>query len=335
MKVERVVENLNRALHTVMEKDSSVYMIGEDIIDPYSGPFKATKGLSTLHPDRVITTPISECGMVGFALGLALCGDKPIVEIMFGDFIGYAFDQIWNVASKFVHMYGRKLDLNFLIRCTIGGNNGFGATHSQNPQKHFIGMTNLELFEITPFYDNTPMLENLLNRGNPVILFENKTLYPSYMYKNGHVNELFNYELIGEEKEFVRIYSDEMKHANTVIITPGGVVLRCLDAAKELFIEEELETQIIVPSKLYPFPIDGILDVLESAEHIFIVEEDTMGGTWGSEVAFNIHDRLWGSLRNRVHLVQSKNSIIPCSRHLEKKVVIQSEDIFKAIQSEV
>ncbi len=171
---ERVVENLNRALHEAMLADERVYLIGEDLLDPYGGAFKVARGLATAFPERVISTPISELGIAGVANGLALAGQRPIVEFMFGDFIFLAFDQIVNFAAKTVTMYGERVPHPLLIRCPVGGHRGYGATHSQSVQKHFLGVPNLALFEISPLHDNREMLPRLLKRGEPAILFESK-----------------------------------------------------------------------------------------------------------------------------------------------------------------
>ena len=143
--------NLNRGLHTVFANDPRVYLLGEDVLDPYGGAFKVTRGLSTRYPDRVLTTPISEGAIVGVGNGLALAGDRAIVEVMFGDFVTLAFDQIVNFAAKSVAMYGRRLPMHLVVRCPVGGNRGYGPTHSQCPQKHFVGVPDLALFEVSPF----------------------------------------------------------------------------------------------------------------------------------------------------------------------------------------
>ena len=155
---ERIVENLNRTLHQLMEADERVFFLGEDVLDPYGGAFKVARGLSTRFPARVLTTPISELGIAGVANGLALAGQRPILEFMFGDFIFLAFDQIVNFAAKSVTMYGERMPFHLLVRCPVGGHRGYGATHSQSVQKHFIGVPNLELFEISPLHDNSKLL---------------------------------------------------------------------------------------------------------------------------------------------------------------------------------
>ncbi|NJN37352.1 MAG: alpha-ketoacid dehydrogenase subunit beta, partial [Nitrospiraceae bacterium] len=114
--------------------------------------------------------------IVGIAGGLALQGDKPIAELMFGDFIALAFDQILNFASKSVTMYGQTVPLHLLVRCPVGGRRGYGPTHSQCVQKHFLGIPNLELYESSPLHDHVPLLPRLLALGRPAILFEDKSI---------------------------------------------------------------------------------------------------------------------------------------------------------------
>jgi len=334
---ERVVENLSRAHHELMAADQSVVLIGEDLLDPYGGAFKVARGLSTAFPDRVLTTPISEAGLTGFAAGLALAGQRPIVEIMFGDFISLAFDQIWNFLSKSVTMYGRRLELNAVIRCPVGGNRGYGATHSQSPQKHFIGIPDLELYEVSPFHDNVPLLARLANRGNPVILFEDKSLYTRRMLPGDEVSELLSRRLLeGRDGDgWAHVFIDRDAEPDVVIITPGGLVSRCVDAVEELLVEHELEVELLVPQRLYPFDPTPVLPILDRAGHVVVIEEGTGGGSWGTEVAVTLyeHARADGSsgLARPVHRLSSESSIIPCARHLEQQVLIQTADIVEAV----
>src|SRR5262245_21145573 len=171
-RAERVGENLNRALHELFARESRLWLLGEDIAVPYGGAFKITKGLSTLYPDRVRTTPLSENALVGVAGGLALCGDTVIAEIMFGDFVGLAFDQILNFATKSVSMYGVHTPMRLVIRCPVGGGRGYGATHSQSVQKHFIGVPNLSLYELSPLHEAGDVLAAAFAEEQPCLLFE-------------------------------------------------------------------------------------------------------------------------------------------------------------------
>lgn len=330
-KTERVVESLNSALHSLFARDPQVYLIGEDLLDPYGGAFKVALGLSSGYPDRVLTTPISEEAILGVAGGLALCGEKPIVEIMFGDFIALGFDQILNFATKSVSMYGRTLPMNLVVRCPVGGSRSYGPTHSQSLQKHFVGIPNLSLFELSPLHDTTELLSKLVNLGHPSILFENKVLYTQRMYRDGYIDDLFSFDFLDRERSIARIFLNEFDANTCVLIAPGGMVQRCLSAVRDAFMEYEIGAQIVVPTQLYPFDFEPMIERLEKAEHILIVEEGVAGGTWGSEIAHGIYNRLWGRLKNKVRLLHSKNSIIPSSAHLEQQVLLQAADIYQAL----
>ena len=140
-----ILEILNASLHDVMTQDERVYIMGEDILDPYGGAFKVTKGLSTTFPERVITTPISEAGIVGVAAGMALRGLRPIVEIMFGDFFTLIADQLINHITKFKWMYNDQVNVPIVIRAPMGGRRGYGPTHSQSLEKLFLGIPALRV----------------------------------------------------------------------------------------------------------------------------------------------------------------------------------------------
>ena len=120
-------------------------MLGEDICDPYGGAFKVTKNISKDFPERIINTPISEAGFIGIGVGLAMNGIKPIIEIMFGDFISLGFDQILNHAVKYNDIYNGQVNVPLLIRIPSGGGRGYGATHSQSLEKFFVGIPHLNI----------------------------------------------------------------------------------------------------------------------------------------------------------------------------------------------
>lgn len=328
----RVVENLNQALRTMLDDDPSLYLLGEDLVDPYGGAFKVSRGASTRHPERVLSTPISEGAVTGLAAGLALTGDRAIVEIMFGDFIALCFDQIVNFASKSVTMYGRQVPMRLVVRCPVGGNRGYGPTHSQSPQKHFVGVPNLALFEMSPFHDNAAVLTRMLDRGEPGLFFEDKILYTQQMYSGGRVDELFRYDFVGNDPAVARVYVEDPEDVEQVVIAPGGMANRTLAAVRALFLREERSCLVFVPSQLYPFDLDPLLPALRRAGRITVVEEGTAGGTWGGEVAHLIHRELWGSLRRPVRLVHSAASVIPTAHHLERDVLVQESTIFHALR---
>ena len=138
--MSNVLESINQGLHGMMAADARVIVLGEDILDPYGGAFKVTKGLSSAYPDRVLTTPISEAAIVGLASGLALRGLRPVAEIMFGDFLFLAGDQLTNHAAKFQWMFNDQVRVPMVVRAPMGARRGYGPTHSQSIEKHVMGV---------------------------------------------------------------------------------------------------------------------------------------------------------------------------------------------------
>ncbi|GCE07676.1 alpha-ketoacid dehydrogenase subunit beta [Dictyobacter aurantiacus] len=333
-KNERVVENLNRALHELFASDPRVFLLGEDILDPYGGAFKVSRGLSSRFAGRVLATPLSEATFLGIGGGLALCGEKVIVEIMFGDFLALGYDIILNFVSKATAMYGRPLAINLVVRCPVGGNRAYGPTHSQSMQKYFLGIPHLSLFELSPFHDNTLLLNKLINLGQPCILFEDKVLYTQRMAVDGVIDDYFAWEALDHKGNFIRVFldGDGAVVPDCLLIAPGGMVARCLHAMKDLLLNDEISTQLIVPSQLYPFDVNTLVTALPSIKHIAIVEESTAGGTWGSEVAQQLYPQLWGKLKQPIQLIHSRACVIPTASHLEKQVLVQAEDISCAIR---
>ena len=329
---QRVIENLNLALHEAMAADERVFFLGEDVLDPYGGAFKAARGLSTRFPDRVISTPISELGIAGVANGLALAGQRPIVEFMFGDFIFLAFDQIVNFAAKSVTMYGERMPFHLLIRCPVGGHRSYGATHSQSVQKHFLGVPNLDLFEISPLHDNRKLLPQIIESGRPSILFESKILYAQPQIAGTSIDELFSVDFVDAGSTIAQVCIDT--DAQATIISTGGMFTACLEAARRLFFEEEIEVKIIVPYQLYPFPAKSLGATLAGSRAIYVVEESSAGGTWGAEVSATLAREL-PELQIPVRLIHSADSIIPSARHLEREVLVGPDDIFHRLSRDL
>lgn len=317
----RVVENLNQALHGLLEREPRAYLLGEDVADPYGGAFKVTRGLSTRFPERVLSTPISEGAVTGVAGGLALTGDTAVVEIMFGDFVALAFDQLCNFAAKSVSMYGKRLPLRLIVRCPTGGGRGYGPTHSQSLQKHFIGMPGLSVYEMSPFRDNADVLQEILERAEPAVFFEDKILYTRQMHE---ADPLFR---VTVSDGLARADLDD--RPDCVIIAPGGVAHRALQAMRALMLEEEISCRLLVPSRLYPLDVDALLPHLGDA--VIVAEESSPGGTWGSEVAHQLHQRLWGRLRRPVGVVCSRDGAIPTAAHLEREALLNESEIRRAV----
>ncbi len=325
---ESILENLNRTMKKLMATDEKIILIGEDIADPYGGAFKVFKGLSVQAPDRVISTPISEEGFTNMAAGMAIRGYKPIVDLMFSDFMALIFDPLVNFASKCVSISGARKKINLIVRCANGGYRGYGPTHSQSMQKYFMGIPNLSVYEMTPFHDSYEVFMRMLRENIPCVFFEEKSLYSGKMYMENIREQLFTYELKGKEDNWAAVSSGAA--ADVAVICHGGLAEMCIQAAKYLLIEHEIETCIYIPSKLYPSDIGDIYQELRAVSRILIVEEGTRGATWGGEMMADIYCR-YGKEDLDIHLLSSVPAIIPASCRYENTVLMNEEKIVAAV----
>lgn len=261
----RVVESINQALHDLMGADPRLVILGEDILDPYGGAFKVTKGLSSAFPDRVWSTPISEGGIVGMATGLALKGRPAIVELMFGDFSALAADQIINHAAKFRWMYNDQVEVPILVRTPMGGRRGYGPTHSQSLEKHFCGVPGLTVLATNEYADPGGLLRRAFAARSPHLIIENKVMYARPVLGAAAL--------------------PQMPDADIVIVTYGGCVEPAVVAANTLAAEEEIVTAVVAVEQLSPFPVEQVRSQVGKCTRVVTVEEGSPGWGFGSECA--------------------------------------------------
>lgn len=319
----RVGSELTDALHDLFSSRSRLIMIGEDIADPYGGAFGISRGLSTKYPRRIISTPISEAAMAGMAGGMALLGDEVIVEMMFGDFVALAFDPIVNFIAKSVTMYGQRLHIPVIIRCPSGGNRGYGPTHSQNMHKHFLGVPDLALYELSPLHRVKPVLQQILDRGIPAVFFEDKVLYGQPPCGHHPDDEIFDF---GVHQGWGRAQLTD-EPADWVIIAPGGMARRVLGAMRTAVLEDEVISCLLTPAQLFPLDISPVLPVLAEAREILVVDDGPAGGGWPVVVADAIHRALWDKLQGPVRVLQPECAVIPAAKHLEERLLVQESKI--------
>jgi hypothetical protein len=175
---ERTVRSVQRGLDAVLAADERVILIGEDIESPYGGAFKCTDQLSARYPGRVRNTPISELAIVGIGNGLALGGFRPVVEIMFGDFVTLALDQWVNHAAKFAFMFADKVTVPLVVRTPMGGKRGYGATHSQSLERHVVGVPGTRVLCLHHRYPAAELYRAIFDAlDTPTFVMENKVLY--------------------------------------------------------------------------------------------------------------------------------------------------------------
>jgi pyruvate/2-oxoglutarate/acetoin dehydrogenase E1 component len=294
-----ILERLNYALHHALETDERVYVLGEDILDPYGGAFKVTRGLSTKFPARVLTTPISESAIVGIANGMALRGLRPVVEVMFGDFVTLVADQLINHAAKFRWMYNDQVRVPLIVRAPMGGRRGYGPTHSQSLEKLFLGVPGLRVVAPNSLGDPAALLESaILQDDDPVLFVEHKILYTRPILEK---KDLVDWE-IGKLGEIYPTFTLRVPSVTPhfTIATYGYNFELARAAALELAYEHEIFAEIVLFSQLSPFVLDPLFDSLCRTKRLLTVEEGTLTLGWGAEVAARVAETLPGVKIKRV-----------------------------------
>ena len=281
-----VLERLNAGLQHIMELDERVYMMGEDILDPYGGAFKVTRGLSSRFPERVLTTPISEAAIVGLANGMAMRGLHPVVEIMFGDFVTLIADQLINHASKFRWMYNEQVRVPLVVRTPMGGRRGYGPTHSQSLEKLFLGVPGLRVLAPNSLSDPADLLETAIRQDEgPILFVEHKLLYTCSMLEPGKADLVdLQVEKISYEYPIFILRFEGVPQSQLTIATYGYNFELARAAALKLAYEYELFSEIVLFSQLSPFEITPLIESVQRTKHLLTVEEGTYTLGWGAEI---------------------------------------------------
>jgi 2-oxoisovalerate dehydrogenase E1 component len=274
----RSLESLRLGIQSAVANGALI--IGEDIADPYGGAFKATKGISTEFPESVISTPISEAALVGFAIGIAHSGRNVFAEIMFGDFITYAFDQIVSNASKFLHVYNLSTGLPLIIRMPNGGHRGYGPTHSQSLEKHLLGTDNVLVIATTSLKGNQDMIPEVFELKCPTILIENKTGYSRILFQNPE-----NLDFLQESYPLgnIRVKSSN-DPIDITIITYGEIARDVVESLKKLEERINRKIELLCLIQLHPIRIEEILSE-KLGELVIVIEEGSKEFGIGAEVA--------------------------------------------------
>ncbi|HTR30459.1 MAG TPA: thiamine pyrophosphate-dependent enzyme [Puia sp.] len=278
---KRQVELLNQFFREVIVADPRAVFLGEDILSPYGGAFKVTKELSFLRPDRVFSTPISEAAITGISNGLALNGFKPFAEIMFGDFMTLAFDQIVNHASKFHHMFNKKVTCPVVIRTPMGGRRGYGPTHSQSLDKFLVGIDNVTTVALNTFMDPAVVYRAVLEHEHPVIVLENKTDYGKKIAQ--HIPSNFAAERNDDAFPTVRI-RPAVSNPTLTIVSYGGMADLVAGMLDHIFLETDWLPELIVPSCISRLPLDVIAASVGLTGRLAVIEEGSSFAGVGGEL---------------------------------------------------
>ncbi|GAB4580293.1 MAG: alpha-ketoacid dehydrogenase subunit alpha/beta [Anaerolineales bacterium] len=315
------LESLNTALHRAFAADPRVHLIGEDLLDPYGGAFKVTRGLSTQFPDRVHTSPISEAGIMGIATGMALRGLLPIVEIMFGDFTTLIADQLINHAAKFRGMYNDQVRVPLVVRTPMGGRRGYGATHSQTLEKHFLGAPGLRVLAPTALGDPGALLEHaILHDPDPVLFVENKLLYLAKLHTPASLPDFTFLPLPLFAASPYPTYTLTLRDAppaSLTIAAYGYMAELAREAMLKLAYEEEIFTELVVPTQLSPFEMEPMLASVRRTGRLLAVEEGAFTLGWGAEIVARAAEALGPGLKV-ARRVAAREEPIPAARTLEE-----------------
>lgn len=328
---ERVVNRINDFFHEFIKKDKNIIFMGEDVLSPYGGAFKVSKGLSSKFPNNVFSTPISEAAITGISNGLALKGFRPYLELMFGDFILLALDQIINHASKFHHMYNKQVSCPIVIRTPMGGGRGYGPTHSQTLDKFIMGIDNLTVIALNYLVDPKLIYTNIYeNQKHPTIVIENKLDYGRFV----GVAEIDYYSIEQSDSLYPIVKCSPLdEEPGLTIVTYGGISHDVVNIIQELFIEIDLIPEVIVLSKISPLDISSIIESVQKSKRIVVVEEGSKEFGIGSEVIAQVlsHSKIQIKLAKRIGAISVP---IPSSRSLEN-YVLPNTSLVKDIAMEV
>jgi len=314
---------INEALREEMERDPTVCIFGEDV-GRYGGPFQVTRGLYERFGEwRVRDTPISEEGFTGMAVGAAMTGLRPVVEIMYNDFVTLAMDQIINQAAKARYMFGGKARVPMVIRTQGGAGRGNAAQHSQSLEMWFVHIPGLIVIQPSTPYDAKGLLKSAIRNDNPVIFIEHKLLYVT----TGPVPE---------EEYLVPIGVADIKRAgdDVTIVATSRMVHFALQAAGELE-KEGIQAEVIDPRTLKPLDINTILRSVKKTGRLVVVNEGHLTGGFTAEVAARVQREAFDWLDAPIMQVATEDVPIPYNRQLEWEAMPSVADIINAVKSVV
>ena len=308
MPVLTYLQAISSALRDEMRRDTSVFLLGEDI-GAFGGAFKITQGfLEEFGPERVIDTPISESGFVGAACGAATAGFRPVVEFQFIDFISCAFDQIVNYAAKCYYRWGIQMPVVF--RGPTGGGIHAGPYHSQNPEAWFAHTPGLKVVLPATAKDAKGLLKAAIRDNNPVIYLENKFLYRHYKEEVPD----------GDYIVPIGVAALRTRGKDLSIISYGAAVHLCVEAANRL-IGEGASIEVVDLRSLAPLDRETILESVKKTSRALVVHEANLTGGFGAEVAALIAQECFDYLDAPVMRVASLDVPVPFSPPLERAVL--------------
>jgi pyruvate/2-oxoglutarate/acetoin dehydrogenase E1 component len=314
---------VNEALKQEMERDPNVFVAGEDVAR-HRGIFGITAGLhETWGDERVVDTPISESGIIGLALGSAACGLRPVVELMFMDFMGVAMDQILNQMAKMKYMFGGKARLPIVVRTTCGAGIRAAAQHSQSLEAILCHIPGLKVVMPSTAYDAKGLLISSIRDDNPVFFIEHKRLYA----RRGDVPE---------EPYEVPLGVAEVKRPGTdvTIVATSAMVHEALTAAEQLA-AQGIEAEVVDPRTLQPLDIETILASVRKTHRVVVAHEAVRFCGVGAEIAAQVAEEAFDYLDAPPQRVGAPFTPVPFSPVLEDAWLPNAAKIVDAVTAVV
>ena len=323
-------QSINEAISQELERDENVIVMGEDVAggagangeqDAWGGPMGTTKGLlPKFGRERIIDTPITESAIIGTAAGAALTGLRPIADLMFVDFLGVCFDQIFNQAAKFRYMFGGKAVTPLTIRTMYGGGVRAASQHSQCLYPIFTHIPGLKVVIPSNPYDAKGLFVQSIRDDDPVIFFENKTLYDDL----GEVpDELYTVSF--GEANFTREGKD------VTLISMGKTVQLCNQVADELK-KDKISCTVLDLRTLSPLDEDSILEAAEETGRVVIVDESYPRCNIATDISALICEKAFSSLKAPIKMVTPPHTPVPFSPTLEDLYLPSATKVKSAIQ---
>ena len=320
---------IKEALAQEMERDESVILMGEDVaggsgtdgeMDAWGGPLGITKGLWSKFGDRVMDTPISESAFIGAAIGAATAGLRPVAELMFIDFMGVCFDQIFNQAAKFRYMFGGRAVTPVVIRTMMGAGLRAAAQHSQCLYPIFTHIPGLKCVVPSTPYDAKGLLIQAIRDDDPVIFCEHKALYQT----EGDVPEE-SYTLPFGEANYVREGGD------VTVVALGRMVHMASEAADELA-KGGIECEIVDLRTTSPLDEDTILESVENTGRLVIVDEATPRCNIATDISALVAQNAFGDLKAPIKMVTAPHTPVPFSPVLEDTYIPNSGKVAATVR---
>lgn len=318
------LEAVREAMSQEMRQNEDVFILGEDI-GVYGGAFGVTRGMiEEFGPERVRNTPISEAAIAGGAVGAALTGMRPILELQFSDFITIAMDQLVNQAAKTRYMFGGKGKVPMVVRTPAGSGTGAAAQHSQSLEAWMAHIPGLKVVQPSNAYDAKGLLKAAMDDDNPVIFYEHKLLYRTQCD-------------VPEEQYSIPLGKADIKREgkDVTIVATAIMVHKALEAATELE-KEGIDVEIIDPRTIVPLDEETIIESVKKTGRLIVVHEAVKRGGFGGEIASMIAEsEAFDYLDSPIKRLGGLAVPIPYNPTLEKAVIPQVPDIIEAVKETV